>query len=908
MYLRAILLLTIMLTFLVAPDLAMAQANIFTPEAGDKSMVIMGAIFGGLGVFAGGADPFIDGILAFNGAVLTIGGVLVSYTILIGTIGTAHDGEMLGKKFSSAWVPIRTAAGTALVLPVIGGGYCVMQAIVGWLIVQGIGLADVVWGKFANSTDMKFLSSNGTISSTARVMGYDVFKIMYCKNMITQMNKDLRATDAGKLSISEQVGKATTFTGGIMYGASPEGNGLKENSCGKILYPESKEISVSSVFTNQAEMNAARTAISNAHKSATDSLISEMDSLTSQMVTSKTPATVAQIETVISKYQEKINSAAAGQVGKLSDFKTLASNMAKDGWFMAGAFYTKMAWYADVVHRATTNTPTTNTPSDSVFSNKLFQDEVQKYDSLMKAVSLKTGGSLTGGFGVNAETGVENSEGAETVFKKLFDPSIFTDTGYNAAEHPLMGLKRLGNTLLGIWAAGSAGLVVLSGMSGGWTTEIATQIATGGTFSAAKAVPALLSLFSGLLTFVLAGGIILSYVLPMMPFFLWFGATLGWIVMCIEAILAAPMWAVMHLSPHGDDMVGTGGQGYRLVLSLMLRPVLMIFGLIASFVIINVLGQILSEIFLGTFVIGQSDANFLIKFVGYTIVSPLLFGWTMFVLIKKSFSMIHVIPEEMLKWFGGTNSPQLGDFANTVGGEQGGAMAGAALMANQAKGLTSGATEQVVGNLRGDISQKTADAKAHEKSIQSAFGGNASKIQELQGGSLYDQQKFMGQYDAEKKSLGGEGSVGGEAFDQAFQNISASPEGSTMTTADKIGAAKSQALDKMFGTQDGQAAAAISKMTGGSLSGSKFNSLMSDFQNKSKTLARNEGITSEEANSRIGGALSDGLKNAFEMGPATPSSVKKSVQSEFAKLGLPEISSKPIGGGDAGGGEKLPSE
>ncbi len=907
MYLRAILLLTIMLTFLIAPDVAMAQANIFTPEAGDKSMVVMGAIFGGLGVFAGGADPFIDGILAFNSAVLTIGGVLVSYTILIGTIGTAHDGEMLGKKFSSAWVPIRTAAGTALVLPVIGGGYCIMQAIVAWLIVQGIGLADVVWGKFANTTDMKFLSSSGTISSTARVMGYDVFKIMYCKNMITQMNKDLRSTDGGKLSISEQVGKATPFTGGIMYGASPEGNGLKENSCGKILYPESKDISVSSVFTNQAEMNAARTAISNAHKSATDSLISEMDSLTSTMVTSKTPATVAQIETVISKYQEKINTAAAGQVGKLSDFKTLASNMAKDGWFMAGAFYTKMAWYSDVVHRATTNTPTTNTPSDSVFANKLFQDEVQKYDTLMKSVSLKTGGSLTGGFGVNAETGVENSEGAETVFKKLFDPSVFTDTGYNEAEHPLMALKRLGNTLLGIWAAGSAGLVVLSGMSGGWTTEIATQIATGGTFSAAKAVPALLSLFSGLLTFVLAGGIILSYVLPMMPFFLWFGATLGWIVMCVEAILAAPMWAVMHLSPHGDDMVGTGGQGYRLVLSLMLRPVLMIFGLIASFVIINVLGQILSEIFLGAFVIGQSDANFLIKFVGYTIVSPLLFGWTMFVLIKKSFSMIHVIPEEMLKWFGGTNSPQLGDFANTVGGEQGGAMAGAALMANQARGLTSGATEQVVGKLRGDIGQKTADAKAHEKSVQSAFGGNASKIQELNGTSMYDQQKFMSQYDAEKKSVGGEGSVGGEAFDQAFQNISASPEGSTMTTSDKLSAAKSQALDKMFGTQDGQAANAISRMTGGSLSGSKFNSLMSDFQNKSKTLARSEGITSEEANAKIGGALNNGLKNALDMGPATPSAVKSSVQSEFAKLGLPEISSKPFGGGN-GGGKPPPTE
>ena len=51
--------------------------------------------------------PLVSAISTFNGAVLIIGGILATYTLLAGTLGTAHDGEMLGKKFSSVWIPIR---------------------------------------------------------------------------------------------------------------------------------------------------------------------------------------------------------------------------------------------------------------------------------------------------------------------------------------------------------------------------------------------------------------------------------------------------------------------------------------------------------------------------------------------------------------------------------------------------------------------------------------------------------------------------------------------------------------------------------------------------------------------------------------------------------------------------------
>jgi conjugal transfer/type IV secretion protein DotA/TraY len=900
MYLRAILLLTIMLTFLLAPDVALAQSNLFEVPGTDKSMIVLRAIFGDLFESSGGANPMMAGINAFNSAVLVIGGLLVSYTILIGTIGTAHDGEMLGKKFSSAWVPIRTAAGTALVLPIIGGGYCIMQAIVAWLIMQGIGLADLVWSKYTSDTNMQFLASKGVVSSNVKTMGYDIFKVMYCKNVITEMNKDLRANEAAKNVMPEIVGVSVQSGNNYIVGASPAEVGLQSNSCGVIKLPTSNSVSpttgVSGAVNNFLDIgsiNAASQALTTANKEATVILMNDLNTLAKKMAEEKTIISPTQIDAAIAKYQESVNKKAGEVVGQLKEFKTMAQNSSSDGWFLAGAYYTKMAWFSDAVFRATSNIATVSTPANNIFASPTFQDAIQVYGDLLTKSTTTASGAPISQFGINTEAGFGNDKSSE-LFAMVLGDSI-KNYMLDPNEHPLMSLKRLGSFLLTTYAAIAGILVALGSTSSSLVGTIVTNLVTLGSVNVKEGLLIIIQLIQPFMSIFLTVGLILSYVLPMMPFFLWFGATLGWIVMCIEAILAAPMWAVMHLSPHGDDLVGTGSQGYKLVLSLMLRPVLMIFGLIASFVIIQVVGQMLSEIFAGAFAAAQSDSFILVKFFGYIVVMPALYAWTMFVLIKKSFSMIHVIPEEMLKWFGGASSPQLGDFANTVGGEGQGAMAGAAIMATQARGLTQNLGNSATKKLQDDIK----DAKDTDRSIAAAFGNNAGNISELQDGkSSLDKQQFMKKYDAEKSSMGGEGSIGGEAFDQAFQNVSASSEGQKMTTSEKFNAAKSQALDTMFGTPKGGASGAIKQLSGGSLSGGKFNAIMSDISGKADVL-KGQGMTSEQANSSIGAALYSGLGNAqanAAEGPPSPRALKQSVEQEFNKLGLADstISTKPI--------------
>ena len=118
----------------------------FAPPPSDYSVVFLGNIFGIVdGVLHGTGSQIMGSIFAvFNAAVLALGGLVIMYTLLVSTMNTAHEGQMLGKKWSSIWIPVRSTLGLALLIPK-ASGYCLMQIFVMWIVVQGVGAADKVW-------------------------------------------------------------------------------------------------------------------------------------------------------------------------------------------------------------------------------------------------------------------------------------------------------------------------------------------------------------------------------------------------------------------------------------------------------------------------------------------------------------------------------------------------------------------------------------------------------------------------------------------------------------------------------------------------------------------------------------------------------------------------------------------
>ncbi|MDF1646596.1 MAG: type IVB secretion system protein DotA [Legionellaceae bacterium] len=119
----------------------------FAPPTTDISVTFLGNIFGVVDGVLHGTGSQIMGTMfgVFNAAVLALGGIVIMYIILVSTMNTAHEGQMLGQKWSSIWVPVRATAGLALLIPK-ASGYCMMQIFVMWVVLQGVGVADKIWG------------------------------------------------------------------------------------------------------------------------------------------------------------------------------------------------------------------------------------------------------------------------------------------------------------------------------------------------------------------------------------------------------------------------------------------------------------------------------------------------------------------------------------------------------------------------------------------------------------------------------------------------------------------------------------------------------------------------------------------------------------------------------------------
>lgn len=150
-----------------APVLMAAQATApgtngplnFTPPSTDFSILFLSNIFGVVdGVLAGTGSQVMGQIFGvFNSAVLTLGGIVLMYTMIVSTLNTAHEGELLGKRWSSMWIPLRSVVGVSLLMPK-ASGYCTMQVFVMWVVVQGVGAADKIW-----SAALGYLERGGTI-------------------------------------------------------------------------------------------------------------------------------------------------------------------------------------------------------------------------------------------------------------------------------------------------------------------------------------------------------------------------------------------------------------------------------------------------------------------------------------------------------------------------------------------------------------------------------------------------------------------------------------------------------------------------------------------------------------------------------------------------------------------------
>lgn len=675
------------------PGLAQAQ-SILQPVAGSKAMVLLASLFGGLEVFGPSAvDPFKEIVSVFNGAVLMIGGVLVGYNIIAGTVNTAHDGELLGKKFSSVWLPIRTSMGTALVLPVFGG-YCVMQKIVAMIIVMSIGLADQAWVTYVSKDNLQKNIQIGLVRLDAKQLGYNILKSEVC---VAALNKVTSAPDAAILGGNNSSFGTTTktladSTTRIEFGDKNQANGFSTDTCGSIEVPNSQEVitfpvqtGIWSSSTAFADSQARMQRIVAEQKNQLSTLISAMQSQAEALVSSGSKLDARVIDQIINSYELAVRDKAASEILGIDVFKEVSANASNDGFVGAATFYNKMIFLTDLVQRSMAKVPTAKGPSKDNISNSYYDQYELAFQPLLATLDETAKGRQ---YGISYEAGGSNNQakcdGLIDCFSKKIDinavvKSAFTEGRtsfvFQQGEHPVMALKRIGNGFL-MWA--SAAFAVCMGL---WATL----------FQAPGWAIGLAAAFFSFVPMLAIAGFTLSFVIPFMPTIIIVSAILGWLVMCAEAIFIAPCWAIMHLTANGDDMVGSGSQGYRLVLSLMLKPVLLVFGIIASIVLLQVMGDFIASIFQDTFLSLNEDSPLLILVLS-SVFYGLVYGSLIHTVIKRIFNLITEVPDSVLKWI--TNSDnQLGQSASQIAGGNGAFVAAAAVVSKGGESTASFGTD-----------------------------------------------------------------------------------------------------------------------------------------------------------------------------------------------------------------------
>lgn len=130
-----------------ATQLGISEKTLFEPSIADLSVSYLGMIFGTVGnVVMGANGQFIGEIFKiFNLGLLVFAGGFVSYSAVTTVLNASQDGGPAGSK-ANAWVPFRLVTGVSLLIPMYSG-YSMIQVIVMWAVVQGVGLADTMWDK-----------------------------------------------------------------------------------------------------------------------------------------------------------------------------------------------------------------------------------------------------------------------------------------------------------------------------------------------------------------------------------------------------------------------------------------------------------------------------------------------------------------------------------------------------------------------------------------------------------------------------------------------------------------------------------------------------------------------------------------------------------------------------------------
>lgn len=675
-------------------------------EEKDKSIELLSKIVvdydGILDKFSGGGGEVVGGAISqmfgvLNAFAVMATGLVLTYLLSVAILQTAHDGEPLGKRYSTLWMPIRTVGAFLLVIPFPGlGGFSVIQAMIFGLVGLSITGANMLYEK-----ELAFFEDNGgslmPLAITPEPPGElvrGVLEASLCNEVmasenaaygkmsaLTEIKPSEQTSSTGEMnglsgSGPGHLNKETTRIGAVgEYGANWSGEydkGIaywgKDVMCG--------EVKVKCTDKDATSLGAAVCAAKGAGIIA---MANYANNITKPMANDK-QVPVGSLKALIDEYRKawrgKIESARvvkfddkAGpkdengdpqgawvfdKTGNDSERKAIddfTESAKTDGWLTAGQWYWLLS-AKSLEQQRHTNPPLTIKRfniEEVPDGEKVLVPPLQTLNDYLDVVSQAEDP-------VAAQSNISQDSSDSRInalFSKAFTAGASNTTFSSIpldSNDPIRSLASFGQGMIGTGTGALVTLGVIGLVGGVSTSNLVGKIsgADGGFKYVWEVVILLVTVTAGPLIFI--GGM-LAYYLPAVPFIFWTLAILGWLIMFIESLVAAPLWAVAHAVPEGDGFAGRAAlQGWQLMLNVVFRPILLTLGLLLSMFVMHAIAFFAVK---GYEVTNMSIINSttLTAMWGF-IFSNLIMAILVIVLAHKSHEIIYDTADNVMKWIG----------------------------------------------------------------------------------------------------------------------------------------------------------------------------------------------------------------------------------------------------------------
>lgn len=716
MKMKSIVKIVFALTLLCVGSYALADGSLGFPSSGlspshnDQSRYYLGLIFGKVGNVLSGQGSQILGAMfgEFNRAILILGTIIFTYVYGKGVLDTAAHGEFLGKQANSLWVPLRSVGGLALMIPKASTGYCVIQIFLMWVVLQGVGAADMLWSTL--SSNLKTSSAGSASNSSAVISGAiasqltsqvnHVFSGLVCAYSVQ------KSLNSGAV-VLDYAAKGDSRSYNIGYSSAP---GAKAVNCGTVSWnlackagdkdcaitEAQQKKAVENIITNLQPI--AQFYVNDAYRFCT-----KRDGTTGQCTAPAFPEGMSgagnykevakhvyhfsgKVDFPQNESEKYVDALASDKAGhNHSDPSKSVNTMTDDGWIYAGSFIYQLAksvnnsgsvpnFRASVVPFSDVrdNFPKDSYPNDPIersasYASKLPSDQADPGsqsngdgDPRKKLLaSFETMTSVVAAGGV-AATGVSIASGVAplAVVSGAF-------TGIVVSYGTIIGLIIDGKSpgplgvILYLQTFGYIVLAVL-GLTFGFmlialfTTSLGTNVmncmqpvgfAAGETLSYVSYL--VMAAFAGML----AIGVFLAVYLPLLPFIYFTFGVLSWLVAVFETMVAAPIVALGVIHPEGHDFWGKAEPAVMLTVNVFLRPSLMLFGLVAAILV--------GYVFVDIITIGFGQALFNMQDKGSGMGNPIeaicvmgLYTFLIVVGYSQCFKLITETGNRVLSWLG----------------------------------------------------------------------------------------------------------------------------------------------------------------------------------------------------------------------------------------------------------------